>query len=78
MRVLLPGVLNRTIVLFGASTDPDPELTWARGVTLLAGDGTGSKPPHDGPLAVVGFSVAGSDALAGKRVLSHLAPRCKR
>ena len=63
MRVLVDGVLDRTIVLFGADTDPGPELTWARGVTLLAADDAGSAPPDDGPVAVVGWSNAGLAAL---------------
>src|SRR5258708_24520520 len=64
MRVLTEGVLDRTIILFGFNADPAPDLTWARGITLLAYDGAGS-PPHPGsPTAVVGWSVAGLDALA--------------
>ncbi|XVU28768.1 alpha/beta fold hydrolase [Actinoplanes sp. CA-054009] len=64
MRVLVEGVVGRTVVLFGSDSDPDPELTWARGVTLLAGEGTDSTPPPAGPVAVVGWSAGGGDALA--------------
>ena len=64
MRVLVEGTLDRAIVLFGSGTDPDPELTWARGITLLAGDGSGVPPDHAGPIAVVGWSATGLDAVA--------------
>ncbi|MFF5076447.1 alpha/beta fold hydrolase [Actinoplanes sp. NPDC000266] len=64
MRVLVEGVAGRTVVLFGSDADPDPELTWARGVTLLAGDGADSAPAPTGPVAVVGWSAGGGDALA--------------
>jgi pimeloyl-ACP methyl ester carboxylesterase len=50
-------------VLFGSDTDPGPEQTWARGVTLIAADGSGAEPDHLGPIGVVGFSDAGRDAL---------------
>lgn len=62
VRVLVEGTVDRSVVLFGSGTDPDPELTWSRGVTLLAGDGSGTPPA--GPVAVVGWSAAGLDALA--------------
>lgn len=61
--VLTQGVVDRTIVSFGFDSDPDPELTWARGVTLLAHDDAGGLPPSASPVAVVGWSVAGLDAL---------------
>jgi pimeloyl-ACP methyl ester carboxylesterase len=120
VRVLVEGSLDRAVALFGSSADPDPELTWARGITLLAGDG-GVAANHAGPIAVVGRSTAGLEALAfaarharlvdrvalvatpipadvealgfalsdvtakslllvpkWKRILSHVAPRCKR
>lgn len=80
MRVLVDGVLDRAIVLFGADTDPGPELTWARGVTLLAADDAGAAPPDDGPpddgpVAVVGWSVAGLDALAFAARNAHVVDR---
>ncbi|WP_203783204.1 alpha/beta fold hydrolase [Asanoa ferruginea] len=50
------------VVLFGSEVDPDPELTWARGITLVGDDGTEVDQP--GPFGVVGWSVAGLDALA--------------
>lgn len=56
--------MDRAVVLFGSDADPDPELTWARGVTLLADDGAGAEPDHAGPVGVVGTSIAGLDALA--------------
>jgi pimeloyl-ACP methyl ester carboxylesterase len=46
-----------TVLLFGSSADPGPELTWARGISLHSG----------GPVsadAVVGWSKAGLDAVA--------------
>jgi pimeloyl-ACP methyl ester carboxylesterase len=64
MRVLAQGVVGRTIVLFGFDLDPDPELTWARGVTLLASDDAGDLPHSPHPVAVVGWSAGGLDALA--------------
>ncbi|GII34774.1 hypothetical protein Pmi06nite_82160 [Planotetraspora mira] len=51
-------------MLFGSGTDPDPELTWARGVTLVADDGTYPELDHAGLVGVVGSSIAGLDALA--------------
>ena len=62
MRELVTGSRPRAVVLYGSSDDPDAELTWARGVTLLAGDGTA--PPPAGPLGVVGWSAGGPAALA--------------
>jgi pimeloyl-ACP methyl ester carboxylesterase len=64
MRVLTEGVVDRTVVLFGVDADPDPELTWARGITLLACTAGEVPPPPPGPVAVVGWSGAGMDALA--------------
>ncbi len=65
MRLLTEGTVDRVIVLFGSATDPDPQLTWARGVTLLAADGPGAVLPDDpGPAGVVGWSDAGRDAVA--------------
>jgi hypothetical protein len=104
MRVLVEGTVDRSIVLFGADTDPGPELTWARGVTLLAADAAGAGPPDDrppddappddappddgppddgppddglpdGPVAVVGWSVAGLDALAFAARNAHVVDR---
>lgn len=64
MRLLVEGTADRVVVLFGSGADPDPQLTWARGVTLLADDGTGTELYHAGPVGVVGSSMAGLDALA--------------
>jgi pimeloyl-ACP methyl ester carboxylesterase len=70
VRLLVEGSLDRAVVLFGAETDPEPELTWARGVTLLAAGGTGTGTgvdvdvDPDGPIGVVGWSTAGWEALA--------------
>jgi pimeloyl-ACP methyl ester carboxylesterase len=64
MRVLVAGTVDRLVVLFGSSTDPDSELTWARGVTLAVDDGSDTVVDHAGPVAVVGSSAAGLDALA--------------
>ncbi|BBH70783.1 hypothetical protein ACTI_74680 [Actinoplanes sp. OR16] len=64
MRLLTEGVVDRTVVLFGAEEDPDPQLTWQRGITLLADDGTAASHEPAGPAAVVGWSDAGLDALA--------------
>jgi len=64
MRVLTEGIVDRTVVLFGFDADPDPELTWARGITLLAHDDAGDLPHPTQPVAVMGWSVAGLDALA--------------
>jgi pimeloyl-ACP methyl ester carboxylesterase len=64
MRVLVAGTVDRLVVLFGSRTDPDSELTWARGVTLAVDDGTEANLDHPGPVAVVGASTAGLDALA--------------
>ena len=63
MRLLAEGVVDRQIVLFSSDADPDTELTWARGVTLLAGDEVTGSPCPTGPTAVVGWSYAGLDAL---------------
>lgn len=30
--------MDRTVVLFGSEVDPEPELRWARGLTLIAND----------------------------------------
>ncbi|HVQ18403.1 MAG TPA: hypothetical protein VMT27_05125 [Actinomycetes bacterium] len=64
MRLLMDGTVDRVVVLFGSSADPDPQLTWARGVSLFGDDGTGTELDHAGPVGVVGWSVAGLDALA--------------
>jgi pimeloyl-ACP methyl ester carboxylesterase len=64
VRLLVEGCVDRAVVLFGSDSDPDPELTWARGVTLLAEDGTGATLDHAGPVGVVGTAIAGLDALA--------------
>ena len=56
--------MDRIVVLFGSDTDPDPQLTWARGVTLLGGHGTGAEMNNAVPVGVVGSSVAGLAALA--------------
>lgn len=64
MRLLVDGTVDRTVVLFGSGEDPDPELTWARGVTLLGGDGAGAEFDHAGSVGVVGWSGGGLDALA--------------
>jgi pimeloyl-ACP methyl ester carboxylesterase len=64
VRLLVEGTADRVVVLFGAGTDPDPEPTWARGVTLVADDGTGPELDHAGPIGVVGWSAAGLEALA--------------
>ncbi|MEU4295693.1 hypothetical protein AB0E63_46400 [Kribbella sp. NPDC026596] len=64
MRLLMDGTVDRVVVLFGSNADPDPQLTWARGVTLFGDDGTGAELHHAGPVGVVGWSVAGLDALA--------------
>jgi pimeloyl-ACP methyl ester carboxylesterase len=64
VRVLVEGTLDRAIVLFGTGTDPGPELTWARGITLLASDGDDAAPNRAGPIAVVGWSTTGLDAFA--------------
>jgi pimeloyl-ACP methyl ester carboxylesterase len=61
MRILVEGTVDRRIVLFGSDVDPDPELTWARGVTLAVGENPSDGP---GPIGVVGSSTAGLDALA--------------
>jgi pimeloyl-ACP methyl ester carboxylesterase len=61
MRTLVEGTVDRLVVLFGADLDPDPELTWARGVTLAVDDGLAFDRP--GPVGVVGSSIAGLDAL---------------
>jgi pimeloyl-ACP methyl ester carboxylesterase len=64
MRALVDGVVDRAVVLFGSDTDPEPELTWARGVTLLAAEGADDDVPPDlGTMAVVGWSDAGSEAV---------------
>lgn len=62
MRLLLEGTVDRAVVLFGASADPGPSLTFARGVTLFAG--SDGDLDHPGPLGVVGQGSAGLDALA--------------
>jgi pimeloyl-ACP methyl ester carboxylesterase len=64
MQLLVDGTVDRVVVLFGSDTDPDPELTWARGVTLVADDGTDTELNHAGPVGVVGSSTAGLEALA--------------
>ena len=64
MRVLTEGIVDRTVVLFGFDADPDPELTWARGITLLVHDDVGELPHPTHPVAVIGWSVAGLNALA--------------
>ena len=64
MRLLVEGTVDRVVVLFGWDTDPDPELTWARGVTLVADDGTDTGLDHVGPVGIVGSSIGGLDALA--------------
>jgi hypothetical protein len=63
MRLLVEGNVDRAVVLFGANIDPDSELTWARGITLLAGDGAAAEMNGTGPVGVVGASAAGLDAL---------------
>jgi pimeloyl-ACP methyl ester carboxylesterase len=63
MRVLVDGVLERSVVLVGATADPDPELTWARGVSLLVED-SGPDELAGGPVGVIGWSVPGLRALA--------------
>ena len=55
--------MDRLVVLFGGSSDPDPELTWARGITLAVDDGAVAPIDHPGPIGVVGSSTAGVDAL---------------
>jgi pimeloyl-ACP methyl ester carboxylesterase len=64
MRLLMAGTVDRVVVLFGSAADPDPPLTWARGITLVGDDGTGAELAQAGPVGVVGWSVAGLDALA--------------
>jgi pimeloyl-ACP methyl ester carboxylesterase len=63
MRVLVDGVVDRSVVLVGSTDDPDPQLTWARGVNLLVEDG-GSAQLTSGPVSVAGWSVPGLRALA--------------
>jgi pimeloyl-ACP methyl ester carboxylesterase len=66
MRLLVEGTAGRAIVLFGAESDPAPDLTWARGVTLMAGAAgqASSELDHTGPVGVVGWSDGGPAALA--------------
>ncbi|MBB2949075.1 pimeloyl-ACP methyl ester carboxylesterase [Actinoplanes lutulentus] len=64
MKLLVEGTTDRAVVLFGSGTDPNPELTWARGVTLVADDETGNDLDHHGPVGVVGWSDGGLAALA--------------
>jgi dienelactone hydrolase len=64
MRLLAEGTVDRVVALFGAESDPDPELTWSRGVTLVADDGAGDEVGHAGPVGVVGWSTAGLAALS--------------
>ena len=54
MRLLVDGTVDRVVVLFGSDTDPDPELTWARGVTLVADDGTDIELERARAVGVVG------------------------
>lgn len=75
MRLLMEGTVDRIVVLFGSGTDPDPQLTWARGVTLLGDDGTGAELNSAVPVGVVGSSVAGLDALAFAARHSRLVDR---
>ena len=75
MRLLMEGTVDRVVVLFGSGTDPDPQLTWARGVTLLGEDGTDAELNSAAPVGVVGSSVAGLDALAFAARHSQLVDR---
>jgi pimeloyl-ACP methyl ester carboxylesterase len=63
MRVLVEGVVERSVVLVGSTDDPNPELTWTRGVTLLVEDGVPAGLTG-GPVSVAGWSVPGLRALA--------------
>src|SRR5438105_4525580 len=63
MRVLAEGSADRTVLLFGSDTDPGPELTWARGITLLSVSATGAPADIASPVGVVGYGAAGIDAL---------------
>lgn len=58
----MEGVVDRAVVVFGVDEDPEPELTWARGITLFGGSGDDVDFP--GPLGVAGQGSAGLDALA--------------
>ena len=71
----MEGTVDRVVVLFGSGTDPDPQLTWARGVTLLGEDGTDAELNSAAPVGVVGASVAGLDALAFAARHSQLVDR---
>ena len=75
MRLLMEGTVDRVVVLFGSGTDPDPQLTWARGVTLLGEVGTDAELNIAAPVGVVGSSVAGLDALAFAARHSQLVDR---
>ncbi|MGY0234061.1 alpha/beta hydrolase [Longispora urticae] len=63
--LLVEGSVDRTVVLCGFRTDPVPELTWARGISLLTCLGPEDlELPGQGPVGIAAWSDGGPHACA--------------
>jgi pimeloyl-ACP methyl ester carboxylesterase len=66
VRVVVEGSTGRTVLLCmpdPVPSDPDPETTWARGVTLLTADTTASDPTEAADRLAGAILLRGSDLI---------------